>query len=272
MKRGHAFSLLTGISLVGALASFNEMSPNAQASLLAAAATAQALLRSAVATYHDITDKTIDAAAREQAAHRPAPQRAPEDRGDADAPPPRITARKSDPESPASTGNPLWPLPLKQLSVTRERPLFSPSRRPPPPSIPAVVTPVVVRQPIKPPEPEHPAVSLLGTVIGTDDQIGVFLDTDTRNVVRLRVGEDHRGWTLRLVKAREVTLVKDGEQTITLELRPPGDATPARAVPTSLPPVTDSLAGAVTGLIPISREVSADEQPVRSPPAGPRRR
>jgi general secretion pathway protein N len=272
MKRGHAVSLLTGISLLGALASFNEMTPNARASLLAAAATAQALLRSTVATYRDITDKTIDAVAREQASHVPASQRAPEDRGDADAPPPRITTRKSDPESPAPTGNPLWPIPLKQLSVTRERPLFSSSRRPPPPSMPAVVTPVVVRQPIKPPEPEHPALSLLGTVIGTDDQIGVFLDTDTRSVVRLRVGEAHHGWTLRLVKAREVTLVKHSEQAITLELRPLGEAAPARAVPALPPPVTNSLAGPATGIIPISREVSADEQPVRSPPAGARRR
>ena len=50
-------------------------------------------------------------------------------------------------------------------------------------------------------------VSLLGTVIGTDVQIGVFLEKATNKVVRLRRGED--GWVLRLIKAREVTLYRD---------------------------------------------------------------
>src|SRR5258708_33146709 len=37
-----------------------------------------------------------------------------------------------------STGNPLWAVPLDALSMTRERPLFSPSRRPPPPVVVAL--------------------------------------------------------------------------------------------------------------------------------------
>jgi hypothetical protein len=65
---------------------------------------------------------------------------------------------------------------------------------------------------------------LLGTIIGIDDRIGVFVETATQNFVRMRVGEDHEGWVLRLIKAREVTLVKDREQVVVLELPPPGDA------------------------------------------------
>jgi general secretion pathway protein N len=67
----------------------------------------------------------------------------------------------------------------------------------------------------------------------------VFLETSTRNVVRLRVGEDHQGWVLRSVKSREATLEKDTD-TAVLELPPPGGGEPQMmvnsAVPNNLPP------------------------------------
>src|SRR5262249_18815378 len=87
-------------------------------------------------------------------------------------------------EPPVPAGNPLWKLPVTELSITRERPIFSASRRPP--TTPTYVAPVPVRQPVKPPEVERPAISLVGTVIGTDVHIGGFLETATSNVVRLR--------------------------------------------------------------------------------------
>jgi hypothetical protein len=263
MKPGRAFSFLSGVVLLGAFAQFNRMTPDAQASLLAIGQTVrgglQSLLQSTAATDHDAT-----VAAQERPARTPSPRHAVEDRGGgAETPPRRIAAQTAGATPPAPAGNPLWALPLEQLSMTRERPIFSPSRRPPPPAPPTYVAPVAVRQPIKPPEPERPAVSLLGTIIGTDDQIGVFLDT-THNVVRLRVGEVHRGWALRLVKAREVTLAKDGEQAVVLELPPPGEA-PAVGGSTVPRPVPGGLPGVSTGTIPvISRDNSADEQPVRS--------
>jgi hypothetical protein len=166
---------------------------------------------------------------------------------------PQQSARSN--AEPAPAANPLWALPLEQLSITRERPIFSPSRRPPPPP-PTYVAPVPVRQPAKPPEQERPAVSLIGTVIGPDVQIGVFLENATQNVVRLRLGEEHWGWVLRLVKTREVTLVKDIEQTLPLEA-PPGQA-PAVRGPTALPIVPNSI-----GTIPIvNTKDYVDEQPL----------
>jgi hypothetical protein len=262
MKPGRAFSFLTGVVLLGAFAQFNRMTPDAQASLLAIAETVrgrvQSLLQSAAATNHGVT-----VAVPERPARTPSPPHAAEDRRAGQTPPRRIAAQTADAKPAAPAANPLWGLPLEQLAMTRERPIFSPSRRPPPPTPPTYVAPVAVRQPIKPPEPERPAVSLLGTIIGTDDQIGVFLDT-THNVVRLRVGEVHRGWALRLVKAREVTLVKDGEQAVVLELPPPGEA-PAVGGSTVPRPVPGGLLGVSTGTMPvISRDNSADEQPVRS--------
>src|ERR1019366_4651011 len=73
-------------------------------------------------------------------------------------------------------GNPLWAIPLGSLSITRDRPLFTPSRRPPAPAVvaaPRVVPPKVV---IRPAEPEHPNLTLIGTVVGETEGIGVFLD------------------------------------------------------------------------------------------------
>jgi general secretion pathway protein N len=143
----------------------------------------------------------------------------------ADAAPQRTAARSPDAaaERPASAGNPLWALPLKQLSITRERPVFSPSRRPPPPATPTYVAPVAVRTPPKSVEPEKPSITLLGTILGSTESIGIFFNPTTRDIVRLRVGEDHEGWALRSVKTREATLVKDRERVV-LELPPPGES------------------------------------------------
>ena len=82
-------------------------------------------------------------------------------------------------------GNPLWAIPLKALSVTRERPVFSPSRRPPPPVVVAVPY-VAPPPPPKPVEPERPPLSLVGTITGKDGSLGIFLDQATNSVVRLK--------------------------------------------------------------------------------------
>ena len=128
------------------------------------------------------------------------------------------------------TGNPLWAVPLSTLTATRERPLFTPSRRAP---APAVAGPVVAAPPPPPPppptEPERPQLVLVGAIASDSEGIAVFLDQATNNIVRLRTGQDHSGWVLRSVKGREATLQKD-QQTTTLTLPVPGEA-PAFAAP-----------------------------------------
>jgi general secretion pathway protein N len=136
-----------------------------------------------------------------------------------------LLAVAADAEPSAPARNPLWKVSLAELSNTRERPIFSFSRRPPvPPPPPTHAAPVTVQPPVRPREAERPAVSLLGTVISSEVHIGVFLETATNNVVRLRVGEDHQGWVVRLIKAGAVTLVKDGEPDVVLVLPPPDKA------------------------------------------------
>jgi general secretion pathway protein N len=119
-------------------------------------------------------------------------------------------------------GNPLWGIPLRSLSNTRERPIFLPSRRPPAPAVagPPVEAPA---PPLVQAEPDRPRLTLVGAVIGETEGIAVFLDEATNDVVRLRTGESHSGWILRSVKGREATLEKDRE-TVVLALPVPGDA------------------------------------------------
>jgi len=249
MNPGRFFLLLAGVALLGAMA-------DAQASFLGATGetardTSQSLQQSAVATYQAVTDKLTDATVQERPARVLALPQA-QGREGGESPSQGVSARSSA-EPPAPAGNPLWALPLERLSITRERPIFSPSRRPPTPA-PTYVAPVAVRQPAKPPEPERPAVWLIGTVIGTDVQIGIFLEKATHNVVRLHLGEEHQGWVLRLVKAREVTLVKDVEETLVLE--PPN--APAVGGPTASPLVPNSI-----GTIPVVNTADyVDEQPL----------
>jgi len=248
MNPSHSFLLLTGVALLGA-------TPVARASFLGAPSeaaweTSQSPQQRAVATYQAVTDKVTDATAQELPARGLAPSQG-EDRVGRESPS-QWGGERSSAASHAPAGNPLWTLPLERLSVTRERPIFSPSRRPPTPA-PTYVAPVAVRQPAAP--QEHLAVSLIGTVIGTDVHIGIFLEKATQNVFRLHLGEEHQGWVLRLVKEREVTLVKDVEETLVFETPPGGASAVSAPVP---PPVPNSL-----GTIPVVNTADyVDEQPL----------
>jgi hypothetical protein len=134
-------------------------------------------------------------------------------------------------------GNPLWAIPLESLRNTRERPLFSASRRPPPPVVaeaPRVSDPA----PAQPAAPEKPQITLVGVVHGLGVQMGVFVDETDKSVVRLRVGQSVRGWTLHDVDPRATTL-KKAEEQVKLEL--PGRDTETAATTSPAPEDTASL-------------------------------
>jgi hypothetical protein len=122
-------------------------------------------------------------------------------------------------------GNPLWGIPLGSLPVTRERPVFSPSRRAAAPAAVIVPRSEAVQPIVRPPEPEHLNLALIGTVVGEVESIGVFLDQSTHIFLRLRTGEQHAGWILRSIKGREASLEKNS-RTETLSLPAPQDASP----------------------------------------------
>jgi general secretion pathway protein N len=151
-------------------------------------------------------------------------------------PPPDVTAKPT--ETPTVSANPLWAIPLSAFTATRARPLFTPSRRPPAPPVVASVPVAAPRPPPPPPPvvPQHPNLTLVGTVAGENEGVAVFIDTTTRDMLRLRTGEGHNGWILQSVERSAVTLQK-GEQTETLALpRPQAMQAPAPVISTLPPP------------------------------------
>jgi general secretion pathway protein N len=124
---------------------------------------------------------------------------------------------------PLQSGNPLWSVPLSVLTSTRERPIFSASRRPPPR---AVVAPdrVSAPAPAKAAAPEHPALALIGAVVGESDAIAVFLDRTNQKIIRLRQGESHAGWLLSSIQRREVSLKKADQTEVIVLQRVEGPA------------------------------------------------
>ncbi|HEV3183496.1 MAG TPA: hypothetical protein VGZ49_01380 [Xanthobacteraceae bacterium] len=120
-------------------------------------------------------------------------------------------------------GNPLWAIALGELSETHARPLFSPSRRPPAPAVVAALParPVKPASPVKP-EPDHPLLTLVGTTVGEAVEIGVFIDQASHDVIRIRAGEAHDGWTLSAISGRVAIFQKQGYRAATLMLPAPG--------------------------------------------------
>jgi hypothetical protein len=137
----------------------------------------------------------------------------------------------------ALSANPLWAIPLNSLSGTRDRPIFSPSRRPPAPAVAPVAAPKVAAA--KPKERERPQLDLVGTVASSDEAFGIFLDTSTKAALRLKIGEDYQGWKLRSVQGREATLEKD-QEVFTLELPQPGVGQAASEVRNEVRPSTSA--------------------------------
>jgi general secretion pathway protein N len=124
-------------------------------------------------------------------------------------------------------GNPFGTIPLESLHETRDRPLFSAARRPPPvvAETPKVSEPVSVPQPSA---PETPQVTLIGVVHGPGLDLAVLVDERHRSLVRLRVGQSVRGWTMHGLDERTATLEK-AEQHVKLELPALNAETAARA-------------------------------------------
>ena len=147
--------------------------------------------------------------------------------------PPVTTVRVvAPPTAPAPertlSANPLWAIPLTQLSTTRDRPIFSPSRRPPPAAVAAEAA--IVKAPaVRKREPEVPQLALVGTIASDKEGFGIFLDQSTKGALRLKVGEDYQGWKLRAIRGREVTMEKD-QRAAVLTLPPPGAPQPGGEV------------------------------------------
>ena len=111
--------------------------------------------------------------------------------------------------SPAE--NPLSTIPLASLDAIRDRPLFSPTRRPP-----SLNRPPEEARP-RPPVEVGPQLSLIGAIEGGSEDIAILVDARTKSLIRLKTGESYLGWVLRKVEGRQVVLEND-QATTTLAL------------------------------------------------------
>jgi general secretion pathway protein N len=114
--------------------------------------------------------------------------------------------------------SPLAAQPLERLSNTRDRPLFSPTRRPPAPP------PVVAVAP--PPPPPPPDVALLGVVMDGEDARAVVRAGPAAKILRVGIGDDIGGWKVGQIEARQLVLLLDG-RTATFTMFTGTNAKPA---------------------------------------------
>ena len=145
-------------------------------------------------------------------------------------------ARASNRDAGTQGGNPLWKIPLSALTATRERPLFSASRRPPALAVQtAAPPPPQDPAPAAPAPQEGPALKLIGTIVSPATRIAVVRDSATQAVTRLRVGEGTSGWRVKTVNLRSI-VVEKGEQSAILGLPEPRVASGEHPAPNSPPP------------------------------------
>src|SRR5262249_59620225 len=123
----------------------------------------------------------------------------------------------------------------RRSPAPRVGPFFPPRRGPsPPPAVGGAPPPPPPPSPRRA-APERPPLSILGTVVGRSDSIGIFLEEANQNVLRLHAGQDYAGWILRAVAPREVKFEK-GAITARLNL-PASRQDPAAA------PIADAPSG-----------------------------
>lgn len=110
---------------------------------------------------------------------------------------PTLVAAEEAPDR--AKANPLARLSLERFAQTRQRPLFSPSRRLPPPAPVAAY-----REPEPPPPPEPPSVVLVGVV--TDERgPRAFIKPSPMDKIRdVRIGDDIGGWKVAEIFPRRI--------------------------------------------------------------------
>jgi hypothetical protein len=142
--------------------------------------------------------------------------------------------------SSAALGNPLWSVTLDQLPATRERPLFSPSRRPPPrPEAPrlemaAAIPPPAPRQP--------PSVALVGIVTDADGTWALVHAGGSEKITRARLGDQISGWKVSEIASRRLVLSSDDRSVsfalfAHMEAQGPAAKSPAEGTPVAKTPV-----------------------------------
>ncbi len=153
---------------------------------------------------------------------------------------PRQHRPVSGPAGKTATVEPPPPLPsftmpdLGQLATTIERPLFMPTRRPPPPE---EVVKVEVKAPAPAPVPLEPLkVGVSGLIISDSERLALLRRESGGDLLRMAIGDTIDGWTVKDIQADGVIFDRDGETTeVKLRDLKPGQSRKASR-PTKKPP------------------------------------
>lgn len=120
---------------------------------------------------------------------------------------------------------------LDMLSATRQRPLFSPTRRAPPEEKPRQTTETLRQRP-------PPDVALNAIIIGSGVQVAWLKRAKETKAFPVKTGADVDGWSVATIAPRHVVL-SNNTQSITLEFPKRSDVpTPAPAAPSRRAEVT----------------------------------
>jgi general secretion pathway protein N len=114
---------------------------------------------------------------------------------------------------------------MNALSATRERPLFSASRRQPI-AIAPIAPPPPKQEALAPPPPERPLLTLIGTIVSREASVAMLQGSSADVISRLRLGQENDGWRVRGIGLRSI-VVEKGEQSVELNLPKP-DSAPAQ--------------------------------------------
>jgi general secretion pathway protein N len=100
---------------------------------------------------------------------------------------------------------------FEDLRQTRERPLFSVTRRPPPK--------IDVSEP-PPPPIVPPSLTLVGIVLSPNGRAVIVQEAPSVKPVRIALGEEIEGWRVASITSRTF-VIKSGDHTATLTFPPP---------------------------------------------------
>jgi hypothetical protein len=107
---------------------------------------------------------------------------------------------------PPLVGNPIAKVPLDRLSATRDRPLFSPSRRPTVPAQPPPPPGPRIEHAPRPSPVQSPSVALYGIVVGAQGPRAIIGMGPTDPIVGVRPGDDVNGWRVTAITQRSLVL------------------------------------------------------------------
>jgi len=149
---------------------------------------------------------------------------------------------------------------LDRLSATRDRPLFSPSRRPVPPP-----PPPVARVPEAVPPPPPPSVTVFGIVIDGEGARAIVRSGMGTKFERVQIGDDIGGWKVAQIEARRLVLSLDDRlATFTLFSDERGKRSPDES--------SSVAAGNLQNVPQQDHPQQTATQPGESQPGGPRKR